>query len=102
MVSDDGGGTPTAYRVNYVPSQKDISVLRHGTTNGYATATNALWFGFTAMPDAYNTNGIRVFVVNEEGVIYGVDAAGSTFKSTWPGTDPTRNTVNGRFWAVVQ
>lgn len=102
MLTDDGAGVPTPYRMNYVPTQRDPTVLRHGVTNGYATATNSLCYGFVAMPDVYNTNGIREFVVNEEGVIYGVDRGGNTFQSTWPGTDPSRASVNGRFWSVVQ
>ncbi|MBI3096648.1 MAG: DUF2950 family protein [Planctomycetes bacterium] len=102
MVNDDGAGTPAAYCVNYVPSQKTVSVLRHGTTNGYATACNSYLFGFTAIPDTYNTTGIRIFIVCEEGVIYGVDAGSNTFQTTWPGTDPTAKTKSGRFWSVVQ
>ncbi|MBI3097859.1 MAG: DUF2950 family protein [Planctomycetes bacterium] len=104
MVWDDGAGKPTRYNMNYVPTAKN-GVLRRaaGAPGGtYATACNSHLFGFCAVPDKYNTTGIRVFIVNEEGVIYGVDRGNNTFITTWPGTDPTQKTLNGRFWSVVQ
>ena len=103
MLSDDNAGQPTPYCVNYVRTQKNITVLRNSKgVYGYATATNSYLFGFEAIPVKYQTTGIRVFIVCEEGVIYGVDKGDNAFVATWPGTDPTAKMNNGRFWAVVQ
>ncbi len=86
--------------------------------NGVADAYNNLTsFGFVATPASYGREGVRVFIVNEEGTIYGVDngdaattpvgdsinlcvAAGA---DTWPREDPTlvaNIPVSGRYWSA--
>ena len=63
-----------------------ISKDKNGTSYG---ANAERKFGFAAQPVAYGKTGIRSFVVNEEGVIYGKDL-GSSFPlggiESYPGT----------------
>lgn len=109
MISDDGEGRPRPYSVNYVPTaplwgrpRTASTILRNRRgAYGCATATNSYLFGFCAMPTPYQAP-LRTFIVNEEGVIYGVDRGCNAFVATWPGTDPTAKTNKGRFWSVVQ
>lgn len=86
-----------SYRVNSVPTQADPTVITPGTL-----ACDDYRYGFSALPDTYNATGTRIFIMNESGVIYGVDAGNNTFIPTWPGNDPTRMTVNGHSWGAVQ
>lgn len=51
---------PTAYNVNYV-----------GSTG--VMAANHNQYAFIAAPDAYASSGVRTFIVNEAGTIYGSD-----------------------------
>ena len=75
--------------------------------------TNVSKFGFCSYPATYARDGVRVFIVNEEAVIYGVDNGmnaatnkgeigtldGAAF--AWPGVDPTAVAAGGgRTWAV--
>ena len=74
-------------------------------------------FGFIAMPSVYGREGVNIFIVNEEGVVYGVDNGESAANSplgefsllggigvtdTWPAADPTTDNTSagGRFWMV--
>lgn len=82
-----------------------------------AACTNLSKYGFISFPFDYGRDGVRVFIVNEEGVIYGVDnGAGGTAPATsgndlalggaaadsWPGQDPTSVAANSTlFWAVT-
>ncbi len=81
-----------------------------------ASCTNLSKYGFIAFPFDYGRDGVRVMIVNEEGVIYGVDnGAGGTAPATsgndlalggaapdsWPGQDPTAvASGGGRFWGA--
>ena len=67
-------------------------------------------WGICAFPATYNKDGIRVFIVNCEGVVYGVDNRESPGGDdygwpvlSWPDADPTRVAgLSGKLWAVVQ
>lgn len=90
--------TPVLYALDTTPGTVAL-----GGNNIADPYNNLTFFGFVAFPSVYNREGIRIFVVNEEGVIYGVDNGavaaggkgdislldGATAASTWPGTDPT-------------
>ena len=45
-------------------------------------------YGFCVYPADYGKDGVRTFIVNEEGVVYGMDTDGKPV-DTWPGADPT-------------
>jgi prepilin-type N-terminal cleavage/methylation domain-containing protein len=63
-----------------------------------------------AFPASYNKDGIRVFIVNSEGVVYGADNRRMPAPNEyglplvmWPDRDPTtRIAASGKRWAVVQ
>jgi prepilin-type N-terminal cleavage/methylation domain-containing protein len=76
--------------------------------------TNVSKYAFLATPDTYGREGVRVFIVNEEGVTYGVDngenaatnngeyATLQALGEAWPGVDPTTVASGGlRMWAVT-
>ncbi|MBI3096649.1 MAG: DUF2950 family protein [Planctomycetes bacterium] len=91
------GDAAGSYRVNAIPTQTAVTIIAPGTL-----ACHEFSYAFMAMPDTYNATGIRKFIMNESGVIYGVDGGDNSFIATWPGSDPTAVTLNGRFWAAVQ
>ena len=72
------------------------------------TNNNKSDWAMCAFPYAYNKDGIRVFIVNAEGVVYGVDNKSDADECgdqvlTWPDADPTSvNGASGKRWAVVQ
>ena len=79
-----------------------------------ASYTNVSKYAFLATPDTYGREGIRVFIVNEEGVSYGVDNGENAATNdgeyatldgaaeAWPGIDPTAVAAGGgRTWAVT-
>ncbi|MBI3099872.1 MAG: hypothetical protein HYY93_16800 [Planctomycetes bacterium] len=65
-------------------------------------ACHSTKYGFCAVPEVYDVTGIRTIIVNEEGVMYGVDTGSNVPVLQWPGTDPTSSTVNGRNWNVIK
>ena len=59
-------------------------------------------FGFAAQPAEYGTTGVRMFTVNEEGVVYSRDTGYQTFATIlcrYPGTDPTNSGAFPGKWA---
>jgi len=66
---------PSAYNVDFVGTR----TIATGNSNQ---------FGFMAAPDTYASTGIRSFIVNEEGIIYGADtgAVGEMGTGYGPGT----------------
>jgi prepilin-type N-terminal cleavage/methylation domain-containing protein len=67
-------------------------------------------WGVCAFPATYNKDGIRVFITNAEGVVYGADNREMPGPEVyglpmlmWPDRDPTtRLAFSGKPWAVVQ
>jgi len=71
-------------QTNPIPSVYNIYEVGDGSVR----AANGLEFGFMAAPDTYASTGIRSFIVNEEGIIYGADtsAIGEMGTGYGPGT----------------
>jgi hypothetical protein len=66
-------------------------------------AANSSKFAFVAYPVAYGITGIKMFIVNESGIVYGTDFGGGVREIDlhWPGKDPTK--VKGpteKYWSV--
>ncbi len=52
--------------------------------------TNTSKYGFAGLPATYSTTGVRIYIVNEEGVVYQQDTGNNTAPATFPGAgDPT-------------
>lgn len=72
---------------------------------GVVSATNNAKFGFIAVPAKYGTTGKRIFIVNQDEIIYATDPGSDEDKwiDQWPGADPS--TVlgpGGKHWQVVE
>lgn len=68
-------------------------------------ATNSNKFAFVAYPAVYGTTGLRTFIVNELGHIYGTDCRSDANKIIlhWPGKDPTKvKGPGGTFWQIAE
>jgi hypothetical protein len=50
--------------------------------------TNLSQWAYCAYPAQHNKDGVRTFIVNEEGVVYAKDTGGKPVEK-WPGADPT-------------
>jgi hypothetical protein len=74
-MTTDQDGKP--YRMDTSPAD--------GADNPY---NNLSRYGFCAYPAEHGKDGIRTFIVNEEGVVYSKDTGGEAVMS-WPGRDPT-------------
>jgi len=96
MLRIDEGGTAYA---------RDTSP-RDGLGNPYNNTSD---WAMCAFPATYNKSGIRAFIANVEGVVYGTDNGENVATHTgnpvtvWPGADPTLQTgIAGKPWAVIQ
>ncbi len=76
-----------------------------GVANPYS---NKLGWAIVAFPAAYNKDGIRIFIVNVEGVVYGVDNRKNAAEeygnpvTAWPNSDPTTVAgASGKLWTPV-
>jgi hypothetical protein len=56
--------------------------------DGKKTSNLSQW-AFCAYPANYGKDGVKTFIVNEEGVVYSKDTAGKPVDQ-WPGEDPTK------------
>lgn len=69
-------------------------------------AANKYKFAFVAYPAIYGTNGVRTFIVNEEGTVYAVDTDSEANKIVlqWPGQNPASvdGPIAGRKWAQAE
>lgn len=68
-------------------------------------ATNSYKYAFVAYPAVYGKTGIRTFIINESGVIYGQDTKGDSDKIIldWPGIDPVQvKGTDGKSWHIVE
>ncbi len=97
-----------------------IALTTDENGNAYASDTNLndgiagnAWnnksdWAVCAFAYQYNKDGIRTFIVNCEGVVYGVDNKSDADGCgdqvlTWPDADPTTQTgASGKRWSVVQ
>jgi prepilin-type N-terminal cleavage/methylation domain-containing protein len=55
-------------------------------------------FGFTSVPETYNTGGTLQFIVNQEGVIWQRDCGNNTPQATFP-AGPADTTQTGGAWS---
>ena len=55
-----------------------------------STCTNTSKYGFSGLPATYSTTGVRIYIVNEEGVVYQQDTGNNSAIDPFPGSgDPT-------------
>jgi prepilin-type N-terminal cleavage/methylation domain-containing protein len=109
---NDAGGIPVpkaGFLYHVLRTDENGSPYQEDPDGDGAFYTNKVKFGFEAYADHYGITGRRIFIVNEFGVVYGVDggknAAGKgDFVGAWPNgfLDPTLTThpASGRNWAV--
>ncbi len=107
-----GGTTPAVARTGYyyrVMTTDENGNAYQVDTDGDGNAYHNLSkYAIIATPASYGRDGVRIFIVNEEGVVYGVDNGKDTNEDygalvlTWPASDPTSATVsNGNYWSTT-
>ncbi len=114
-------GVPTAKGGYYfhVLANDELGIVYASDTSDDGVANpwnNMSKFGFGAYPQSYNGTGLRVFIMNEGGTVYGVDGAvaaqpwaanagGRT--ASWPATfpdpteDPAGHLISGKTWGLA-
>jgi len=68
-------------------------------------AANSDKFGFVAYPADYARTGVRTFIVNQSGMVYGTDTNGTeqAIIIQWPGEDPTQVVgPGGQNWTLIK
>ena len=103
VLLDNGLGLAVAADNLYVFDTTPGPLPPAGTGNGIVDFYNNMsLFAYVSYPANYGREGVRVFIINEEGVVYGVDNGdvlttprgdfqnlGNAVANAWPGVDPT-------------
>ena len=82
---------------------EDDKIYNQDWVGDRVRATNAMKFAFVAFPVEYPKTGVRTFIVDQSGTVYGTDTSGATRVVKWPGKDPTQITAKGgQNWIVIK
>jgi len=97
----NSGEAKSGYLYRAIITDQDNLAYAQDPDGDSDSYTNLSKYGFVAYPFDYGRDGVRIVIVNEEGVVYGVDngegtapkanftALNSSASNTWPASDPT-------------
>ncbi len=75
---------------NNNPYVEATAALISAAPQAGSQGTNTSKYGFCGLPATYSTTGVRIYIVNEEGVVYQQDTGNNTAPDPFPGSgDPT-------------